>query len=55
VADAAYIILTRNSRDCTGNFFIDVDLLRETGVTNFKRYQNNPEIDERQLLPDLFL
>ena len=49
------LINSKDSRDCTGNYFIDVDLLRETGVTNFKPYQNNPEIGENQLLPDLFL
>jgi citronellol/citronellal dehydrogenase len=39
MADAAYWILTRPSRECTGNFFIDEDLLRKNcGVTNFDRY-----------------
>src|SRR5512134_2436973 len=33
MADAAYAILTKNSRECTGNFFIDEDLLRAEGVT----------------------
>ncbi len=38
MADAAHVILTRNSRECTGNFFVDSQLLRETGVTNFDKY-----------------
>jgi citronellol/citronellal dehydrogenase len=38
VADAAYHILTRNSRDCTGNFFIDEDVLHEAGVEDFGQY-----------------
>ncbi|MER0237741.1 NAD(P)-dependent oxidoreductase [Fulvimarina sp. MAC8] len=38
VADAAHAILTRPSRETTGNFFIDEVLLREEGVTDFSRY-----------------
>ena len=38
VADAAHAILTRPSRECTGKFFIDEVLLRETGVTDFSVY-----------------
>lgn len=52
VADAAAIILQRSSRECTGQFFIDEDLLRETGVTDFERYAVNKE---QGLMKDLFL
>ncbi|MDQ2693810.1 MAG: short chain dehydrogenase, partial [Pseudomonadota bacterium] len=52
VADAAYAILTRDSRACTGNFFIDEDVLREAGVADFDRYAVQPGAP---LLPDLFL
>jgi citronellol/citronellal dehydrogenase len=38
MADAAHAILTRDSRTCTGNFYIDDDVLREEGVTDFSRY-----------------
>lgn len=38
VADAAYEILTRDSKSCTGNFFIDEVVLREAGVTDFSGY-----------------
>ncbi len=38
MADAAYEILTRDPRTCTGNFFIDDTLLRESGVTDFSAY-----------------
>ncbi len=38
VADAAYHILTSDSKVMTGNFFIDEVLLREKGVTNFRQY-----------------
>jgi citronellol/citronellal dehydrogenase len=45
VADAAYAILTRPSRDCTGNFFIDVRVLAEEGVTDFSPYSVDPSQD----------
>ena len=38
MADAAYAILTQDSRSCTGNFFIDESLLRQQGVTDFDQY-----------------
>ncbi|CAF0925026.1 unnamed protein product [Adineta steineri] len=38
MADAAYAILTQDSRSCTGNFFIDETLLRQQGVTDFDQY-----------------
>lgn len=38
MADAAYEILVRDPRTCTGNFFIDDDVLREAGVTDLSRY-----------------
>jgi citronellol/citronellal dehydrogenase len=37
MADAAYVILTRPSRDCTGSFLIDEDVLRDAGVTDWCR------------------
>lgn len=52
VADAAYEILTRNSRECTGNFFIDDTLLQEAGVTDFEQYAVAPG---NELLPDFFV
>ena len=33
MADAAHAILIRNSRDCTGNFFVEDDVLRSIGIT----------------------
>jgi len=38
MADAAHAILTRPARATTGNFFIDEEVLREEGVTDFSRY-----------------
>ncbi|MEM1007950.1 MAG: NAD(P)-dependent oxidoreductase [Myxococcota bacterium] len=55
VADAAYQILTRESRSCTGQFFIDEDVLREAGVESFQSYQVDPSLPEVELMPDFFL
>ena len=52
VADAAHAILVRPATDCTGNFFIDEDVLRAEGVTDFGRYAVQPGVE---LMPDLFL
>lgn len=42
VADAAYAILCRDPATCTGNFFIDDDVLSEEGITNFDQYLVDP-------------
>lgn len=52
VADAAHVILTSDAKTCTGNFFIDEDLLREHGVEDFERYAVDPTQD---LFPDFFI
>ncbi|HSU84541.1 MAG TPA: NAD(P)-dependent oxidoreductase [Thermoanaerobaculia bacterium] len=52
VADAAHVILTRDSREQTGRFLIDEDVLREAGVGDFERYAVEPG---KPLHPDLFL
>ncbi len=54
VADAAYAILTRRSREFTGNFCIDDEVLRSVGETDFSRYRP-PGVSEGELLPDFFL
>jgi citronellol/citronellal dehydrogenase len=38
VADAAYFILTRPSRECSGNFFLDDEVLLAAGVRDFSQY-----------------
>jgi citronellol/citronellal dehydrogenase len=42
MADAAHAILIRNCWETTGNFFIDEEVLRETGVTDFESYSVKP-------------
>lgn len=38
MADAAYAILTRPRQGCTGNFFIDEEVLRAEGIADFSAY-----------------
>jgi len=38
MADAAHVVLTRDSRSLTGRFLLDEDVLREAGVSDFERY-----------------
>jgi len=52
MADAAYEILIRDSRQCTGNFFLDENVLRASGMKNFDQYQVTPG---QPLMKDLFL
>ena len=52
MADAAHAILTSNSRNVTGNFFVDEKLLRMRGVTNFRQYAMHRFIP---VLKDIFV
>jgi len=52
VADAAHAILCRPARECTGNFFIDEEVLRAEGVADFTAYAVDPQAP---LAADFFL
>ena len=52
VADAAHAILLRDSKTCSANFFIDEEILRAEGETDFERYALKKGAD---LYNDLFL
>ena len=52
VADAAHAILTRPARACSGNFFIDDEVLASEGVTDLAKYAVKPG---EPLLLDFFL
>jgi len=52
VAEAAYYILSKPSSECTGNFFIDEEVLIKEGITDFSSYAVNPK---QQLMKDIFL
>ena len=53
LADAAYIILNRESKDCTGNFFVDDELLASEGITDLEKYSVVP--GTKDFLLDFFL
>lgn len=53
MADAAYVILNRDSKTTTGNFFVDEEVLRESGVTDFEQYSVIP--GTKELIKDFFL
>ena len=52
MGDAAHYIFTQPSKDCTGNFFVDEEVLKLAGVTDFESYAVNPG---GPLAPDFFL
>jgi citronellol/citronellal dehydrogenase len=53
LSDAAYIILNRESRSCTGNFFVDDELLASEGITDLEKYSVVP--GTKDFLLDFFL
>jgi citronellol/citronellal dehydrogenase len=52
VAEAAYHILSKPASECTGNFFIDEEVLKKEGITDFAKYSVNPQ---QELMNDIFL
>jgi citronellol/citronellal dehydrogenase len=53
LADAAYLVLTSDARQTTGNFFIDDELLARHGVTDLEQYSVTPGTTE--FVPDFFV
>jgi len=52
MADAAHWILTQDAKVCTGNFFIDDEVMRRAGVDDLERYSVVPGA---KLTPDFFV
>lgn len=52
MADAAHAILTRDARECSGNFFVDEQVLADEGVTDLSGYAVDPSAE---LMQDFFL
>ncbi len=52
MADAAHVVLTKPSREFTGNFCVDDDVLASVGVTDLSGYAVDPSAD---LVPDFFV
>ncbi|MEY3685893.1 MAG: hypothetical protein RJB00_843 [Actinomycetota bacterium] len=53
LADAAYIILNRDSALCSGNFFVDDEVLASEGITDLEKYSVVPGTTD--FLLDFFL
>jgi citronellol/citronellal dehydrogenase len=53
LADAAHIILNRDSKECTGNFFVDDLLLASEGITDLEKY--SVTLGTTDFLLDFFL
>ena len=52
MADAAYEILTKSSKEFTGKFCIDDLILHDAGIKDFTKYANVPFAE---LMPDFFV
>lgn len=52
MADAAFVVINKDCKTCTGNFFIDETVLKENGEEDFDKYAFNPD---KNLIQDLFL
>lgn len=52
MADATYEVITSNSKETTGKFFVDEELLRTRGVKDFSKYALNNDVP---LIKDFFL
>lgn len=54
LADAAHWILTQPHAECTGNFFIDDEVMERAGVTDLSGYAQDPAYAD-ELVPDFFV
>jgi len=52
LADAAYYILKKSPAECTGNLFVDEEVLAKEGITNLEKYAVEPG---GKLYNDLFV
>jgi len=53
LADAAYVIFNKPARECTGNFFIDDEVMIASGKTDLSEYATTP--GSTSFLPDFFV
>jgi len=53
MADAAYVILNKDSKSATGNFYVDEEVLREAGISDFDKYAVVP--GTKEFIKDFFL
>jgi citronellol/citronellal dehydrogenase len=53
ISDSAHIILNRSGKECTGNFFIDDEVLASEGITDLDKYAVVPGTEE--FINDLYV
>jgi len=53
ISDSAYIILNRAGKDCSGNFFIDDEVLASEGITDLDKYAVVP--GTKEFINDLYV
>ena len=53
ISDTAYIILNRSGKECSGNFFIDEQVLASEGVTDLDKYAVVP--GNKEFVNDLYV
>jgi citronellol/citronellal dehydrogenase len=53
LSDTAYIILNRVGKECSGNFFIDDEVLASEGITDLDKYAVVP--GTKEFINDLYV
>ena len=53
LSDTAYIILNREGKECSGNFFIDDEVLASEGITDLDKYAVVP--GTKEFINDLYV
>jgi hypothetical protein len=52
LADAAFYILSRDPKTCSGNFFVDDEVLASEGINDLTSYAIDPSVEP---MPDFFI
>jgi len=53
ISDTAHIILSRDGKECSGNFFIDDEVLASEGITDLDKYAVVP--GTKEFINDLYV
>jgi hypothetical protein len=49
------VILIHSSREISGNFYVDEEILRQEGIKDFSRSAVTPGMKDEELKPDFFI
>jgi citronellol/citronellal dehydrogenase len=55
MADCAHIIFSKDKKECSGNFFVDEELLKSEGINDLSKYAYISGTPDADLLPDFFV